>query len=117
MKIKAKKDTEQVTEQVASFSEFCKLMNWTTFDPKQSDLVYKGWRISIEKEIAPNVWIADSKPDVYGSANRTAKLEQRYTESLRPFGKTCKSCKFRLDDLCMIGTFKVKMNGGCNGFE
>lgn len=117
MRIKAQYQDEQVIEEVGGFYNFCDMMGWERFIPQGSDFIHNGWRVSIEQEIAPNVFAALSRIKLLSSKQEDAKIRQRYTPSLRPFGKTCKTCKFRLDGNCSVGLFKVKMNGGCANQE
>lgn len=117
MRIKAAKDDMCELHLNVGFEDFCRDMEWEVFTPPGADFVHEGWRISIEQEISEGVYAPMSKPWMRISQSRKAKLEQRYTPSLRRKGRTCGDCIFHKEDACKVGGFKVKTKGGCNKFK
>ena len=117
MRIKAQFQDEQVFEEVGGFYEFCDMMGWERFIPNTPDFIHNGWRVSIEQEIAPNVFAAVSRIRLLTSRQEMAKMRQRYTPSLRPFNKACNQCKWIEGNKCSVGNFAVSMNGGCKEFK
>lgn len=116
MRITAHYQDEQVIEEVGGFYEFCDMMGWDRFKPSGSDFIHNGWRVSIEQEIADNVFASLSRIKLLSSKQEDAKMRQRYKPSLRPFNKACKQCKWMKGNKCAIGLFKVSSKGGCIKF-
>ena len=116
MKIKAQYQDEQVSGYYAAFYDFCDAMKWERFKPSGADFIHNGWRVSIEHEVGYNIFVPCYRPNLQSSMQRITKNRQRYTESLRPFNKACKQCKWLKGNTCSIGIFKVKQGGGCVKF-
>jgi hypothetical protein len=99
------------------FVEVCREMDWEVFTPTQADFIHEGWRVSIEHEIADGTYAPMREPWMRITPQRKAMLKQHYTQSMRIEGKSCSECIFRKNDACSLGSFKVKMNGGCRKFK